>query len=410
MELLPIIYLAYMFVAIYFLALSLLLYFTNKKHLFDYVPVKKQYSVSFVVPAYNEEKTIAETIEHIFAIDYKNILEVIVVNDCSKDNTKGVVESLQKKYLNLILINNKKNLGNAAKTQNVGLRRASGELIAIVDADSYPSPDSLKKMVGFFEDEKVGAVTCPILVRDANTFMEKLQAIEYGIIALTRKLLDFVDGVYVTPGPLAIYRKKALEEVGGFDENNMTQDIEITWHLIQNGWKRKMSLSTHVTTTAPTKIKAWYNQRLRWCVGGLQCISKYKKSFMKRGMLGMFVVPFFILQFFLGVVGLFVFLYVFITKNISNFFYLKYSILTNTPLLTMENFYITPSFLNYLGIILFVCGFIFTLIVLSIMKNTVFKKQSIWSILFFSIVYLTFMPIVSLHSIYKYFKGDYKWR
>ena len=125
--------------------------------------MKKKYSISVVIPAYNEGGTIKDTIEHVFAVDYDKIIQVIVVNDCSTDNTKEVVESLQKKYPELILINNEKNLGNAGKSKNEGLKYATGELVAFVDADSYPAKDSFKKMIGFFDDEKVGAVTCPIL-------------------------------------------------------------------------------------------------------------------------------------------------------------------------------------------------------------------------------------------------------
>jgi cellulose synthase/poly-beta-1,6-N-acetylglucosamine synthase-like glycosyltransferase len=411
MELLPIIYLAYMFVSIYFLAFFLLLYFNNKKTLFDYPETKKNYSVSFVIPAYNEGETIADTIEHIFSIDYNNIIQVIVVNDCSTDNTIEVVEHLKKKYPSLILINNEENLGNAAKSKNVGLKYATGELIAFVDADSYPAKDSLKKMIGFFDNEKVGAVTCPILVRNAKNFLEKLQEIEYKVIAFTRKLLGYVDAIYVTPGPLAIYRKEAINEVGGFDGDNLTEDIEITWHLTANNWKREMSLFTEVSTTAPDKLKDWYKQRRRWTIGGIQCISKYKKEFFKKGMLGMFVLPFFVVQFFLGILGLAVFLYVGTTKIISQFLMLTYSLPMDLPLLTVDSLFITPSFLDYLGIVLFVIGTIFTLFSLSMMKRgAMLKKQNIFDFLFFSVIYLSVYPFITISAVYNYFKGNNKWR
>jgi poly-beta-1,6-N-acetyl-D-glucosamine synthase len=409
MKLLPIIYLGYMFVSIYLLLLSLFLYFHNKKHLLEIPPLKKKYSVSFVVPAYNESETIADTIEHIFAIDYDKITEVIVVNDCSTDNTKEIVEDLQKKYPKLFLINNEKNLGNAAGSKNVGWKYATGELIAFVDADSYPAKDSLQKMIGYFEDSKVGAVTCPVLVRNTKTFLGKIQAIEYKVVAFTRKLLGYVGGIYVTPGPLALYRKKAIDEVGGFDEKNLTEDIEITWHLIANGWKREMPLTTEVSTTAPEKLKVWYKQRKRWTIGGIQCISKYKKDFMKKGMLGSFVLPFFIIQFFLGLLGLGVFFYLLITKCITNYLIFNYSIPANIPLLTMKDLFITPTFLDYLGIIMFVAGIIFTLFVLAIIKGNALKKVGFFNLLFYSIIYLTAYPFITMIAVYNYFKRENKW-
>jgi cellulose synthase/poly-beta-1,6-N-acetylglucosamine synthase-like glycosyltransferase len=84
MQFLPIIYLAYMFVSLYLLIFFLLIYIRNRKTFFDSPPVTKKYPVSFVVPAYNEGKTIEETLKHILEIDYDNIIEIIVVNDCSR--------------------------------------------------------------------------------------------------------------------------------------------------------------------------------------------------------------------------------------------------------------------------------------------------------------------------------------
>jgi poly-beta-1,6-N-acetyl-D-glucosamine synthase len=399
-----------MFFSIYFLSFFFLLYTYNRRHLFEIPTLKKNYSVSFVIPAYNEAETIKDTIEHIFAIDYKNIIQVIVVNDCSTDNTKEVVEALQKKYSRIILVNNPKNLGNAAKSKNAGLKYATGELIAFVDADSYPAKDSLKKMIGFFEDGKVGAVTCPILVRGDKSFLERLQAIEYRLIAITRKLLGYVDSIYVTPGPLALYRKEAIESVNGFDGDNMTEDIEITWNLTGKGWKREMSLATEVSTTAPNKLRDWYKQRRRWTIGGIQCISKYKNDFFKKGMLGTFVLPFFLIQFFLGLLGLSVFFYVTITNLISNYILAKYSIPAGVPMLTIDAIFITPSFLDYLGIILFVVSIIFTVISLSIMKKVSLSKTSVFNLLFFSIFYMAVYPFITISAIYNYFKRNNKWR
>ena len=116
------------------------------------------------------------------------------------------------------------------------------------------------------------------------------------------------------------------------------------------------------------------------------------------------------LQFFLGLLGLSVFLYVFLTKIISKFLFVHYSINAQIPLLTSNNLFITPSFLDYLGIALFVLGLTFTIIILTVMKGTVFNRLRISNIIFFSLVYLTFYPVIALNATYKYFKGNYKWR
>ncbi len=409
MDTLPIIYLGYMFISIYFLSLFLSLYIKNRKVIFDYPRTKKEYSVSVVVPAYNEEATIKDTVEAILNTGYPGLKEVIVVDDGSKDNTLKVARELERKY-SKVKVFTKKNEGSKAGALNFGLKKASSEIFVVVDADSYPAKGSIGKMVGFFDDKDVGAVTCVFIPRHKNKFFEKLQAVEYNIIAFTRKLLDYVEAIYVTPGPLALYRKSALLKIGGFDTHNMTEDIEATWHLTHEGYKRKMCLATYATTTVPVKFKAWYRQRRRWNIGGLQCISKYKKNFFKRGMLGFFILPFFLLQLFLGLLGLSIFVYLITTRILTDYIFTKYSISVGTPLLTMNDFFITPSFLNYLGIVLFVAGGIFTLLALSIMKSGILKKQNIFNILFYLLVYLSVYPFIMISAIYHFLRGTGKWR
>jgi hypothetical protein len=127
-------------------------------------------------------------------------------------------------------------------------------------------------------------------------------------------------------------------------------------------------------------------------------------------MLGSFILPFFILQLFLGLLGLGVFVYLVTTRFLKNYIFAKYSIQIGTALLTMNDVHVTASFLNYLGIILFVAGFGFTLVVLSIMKTSLLKRHSIFNLLFFLIVYLSVYPFILIGSIYNFIKKDYKWR
>ena len=408
-DILPLVYLSYMFISIYMLTLFLIIYFRNKHRFFTNPQLTKHYSVSFITPAYNEQDTIKETIEHVFAIDYDNIEELIIINDNSSDNTKQIVESLLSKYPKLRIINNDENLGKAG-----GLNKAwpltKSELVAVVDADSFPKEDSLKKMVGFFDNPKVGAVTCPVLVRNKNTFWAKLQHIEYIAISFGRKLLEYVDAIYVTPGPLALYRKSALIDIKGFDENNMTEDIEATWHLAYNNWDRKMSLDTGVSSQVPTKLKPWFIQRRRWNIGGLQCITKYWHAIGKKGMLGTFIIPFFILNMFLGLVGLSIFFYLIGTRLISNYLSVKYSIIANTPFITSEQFIITPSILNYLGVILFAAGLIYLLLILSILGERIKTKENILNIPFYLIFYLILYPFIMINAIWNFYRKKYIWR
>ncbi|MFA7707785.1 MAG: glycosyltransferase [Candidatus Pacearchaeota archaeon] len=410
MEVLPYIYLGYMFISLYMLSLFLIIYLKNKNLLFSYPITNKKYSVSVLVPTFNEEKTIEDTIKHILNIDYP-IEEIILINDKSTDSTLKIMKELAEKHSQIKILDNKVNLGKAGSL-NRAWREAKGELVVVVDADSYPASNSLKSMVGYFDDEKVAVVSAPVVARNTDKFIEKLQAIEYKMIALTRKLLEYVDSIYVTPGPLAVYRKKALEDINGFDEKNMTEDIEATWHLTHNGWSRKMCLSTSVSSTVPSKFKAWYKQRRRWNVGGLQCIHKYKDSLFstKKGMLGIFIIPFFIVSTFLGLLGLSIFCYLISRRVISQFLLTKYSIVAGTSVISLNEFYITPSILNYLGIAMFFLGLIFLFIVFAVLKERVFRKENILNIPFYMIVYIAVYPLIMVSAIWHAIKRKRVWR
>lgn len=407
-QILPYVYLGYMFISIYFVTFYLLLFIRNRKDMFESPKITKKYTISVLVPAYNEQDTIGNTIKAVFDSKYP-VDELIVLDDGSKDDTGKIVKSLLKKYQKLVYVG-KENSGKA-DSLNQGIKLAKSELIAVVDADSYPEKEAFGNLVGFFDDDKVGVATPYIIPRNRERFWEKLQYIEYSVIAFTRKLLGYVDAIYVTPGPLALYRKSALEHIGGFDKNNITEDIEITWHLTKEGYKRKMSLGAVATTTVPSKLKPWITQRRRWNLGGLQCISKYKRYFLRKGMLGVFILPFFILNLFLGLVGLSIFLYLSISRIITNYFYVRSSFIVGSAVISTGNFHYTPSFLNYLGIILFVFGLIYTLLILFIMKqNVMLKKHNFFIFLIYSTIYLMFYPFILVTSLYHYFRGVQKWR
>ena len=145
MELIIRIYFGLMFIAIIMFAFFVILFIKNRKLLFYSPPVKNYPSVSFLVPAYNEEDSIANTIDHLLDLDYpKDKIQIIVINDGSKDGTKKVIQKYVSKYKKVILLD-KPNSGKA-DSLNKGIKLANGELIAVVDSDSFPSKDSLKKL------------------------------------------------------------------------------------------------------------------------------------------------------------------------------------------------------------------------------------------------------------------------
>src|SRR3989338_10605207 len=114
----------YMFVGLYMLSLFLLIYFQNKSRLFSY-PKGKPEPVSIIIPCYNDASSIGAAIESILKIKYpKNMIEIIVVDDCSTDNSAEIVSNYVKKYKNVRLIVNKRNSGGAAEPTNIGILAA----------------------------------------------------------------------------------------------------------------------------------------------------------------------------------------------------------------------------------------------------------------------------------------------
>ena len=92
------VYLGYMFVSIYFLSLFVLLYKKNKRVMFDYPTARRRYGITVIVPAYNEEETVEDTVEAVLAVDYPGLKEVIVVDDGSRDGTLKIIRRLARKY------------------------------------------------------------------------------------------------------------------------------------------------------------------------------------------------------------------------------------------------------------------------------------------------------------------------
>lgn len=401
----------YIFVSLYMTSLLFLIYLPNRKKIFDH-PKGKAEPVSIVVPCYNEADSIGQAIESLLNLDYpKEMIEIIVVDDKSKDNSVEVIKQYVKKYPNVHLIVNKRNSGGAAEPTNLGVKAAKYNYVAVADADSTPQRDALIKMIGFLQhDKKIAGVTCAVLSKKPETFMQKLQAIEYTIISFSRKMLDLVDAVYVMPGPFALYKKSALLEVGLFDTKNMTQDIEIVWRLLSHGYTVRMCLDARVYSKTPKKFRAWWRQRIRWNIGGTQTLIKHRKFVFKRGMLGAFIIPFFSASLFMGLFGLGMFTYLLFKNIFISYLSTQHSIYADVTIVRLQELTFNPSILNYFGIALFLLGLLFTLFGLYVMKELKLKKETNFTgIMFYLVVYLSIYPFIMITSLYKLSTGKYSW-
>ena len=270
----------------------ILVFLQNKNKIRDTtVKTYKLPSVTVIIPAYNEEKTIEKTIKSVLSLNYpKELLDVIVVNDCSTDRTKHIAEKFTSK--GVVVLNNEKRMGKAY-CLNKAIKISKSELIACLDADSIVEKDILTKMIPYFKDESVACVAPALKVWEKKSFLEKIQHAEYILNIFLRKCLEFLDAINVTPGVFSIYRKKVLEEVGGFDEGNLTEDMEIALRIHDAGYKIKNSHTAMSYTMCPKKWSELFKQRIRWYRGSIQNYVKYKHMLLnpKYGNLGVFFLP-----------------------------------------------------------------------------------------------------------------------
>lgn len=235
--------------------------------------------VSIIIPAYNKESTIAKVIESVLALDYPE-KEVIVVNDGSTDKTLEICKNFEKKG-KIKLISYSKNKGKAFAL-NTGVKASKYDIIVTVDADSFPKKKSLKKLVKYFVDPKVGAVAGTVKVLNKNKFLTLSQGLEYLHQGFQRVCQGFLDAIMVAPGPLTAYRKEALIKAGYFDDDTLVEDFDMTIKLHKAGYKVVTEKKAEVLTLVPETFTSWWKQRVRWSRGGLQILKKHFDVFWNK--------------------------------------------------------------------------------------------------------------------------------
>ena len=249
------------------------------------------FSVSVIVPAYNEEKVIGNTIKGILANSYEK-LEVIVIDDGSQDNTSGVVRDLfaGDERVTLIRVAN----GGKANALNTGLAKAHGDVVVALDADTQFNRDTIVRLVRWFSDPQIGAVAGNAKVGNRINMITRWQALEY-IVAqnLERRALAALGTLTVVPGAVGAWRREALVALGGFRSDTVAEDQDLTIDLQRHGYRVHFDSSAIAWTEAPTTFSGLARQRFRWAYGTLQCLWKYRSlTFNPRyGALGTIALP-----------------------------------------------------------------------------------------------------------------------
>lgn len=248
-------------------------------------------SVSIIVPCFNEENTLTATIESILNLDYpKDKLSVIAVDDGSTDTTLSELHKFESHPQVTVL---SKENGGKYTALNLALKNVESELVGCLDADSFVNKEALKKIVPFFDDHSIMAVTPSVKVFEPRTVLQLIQKIEYSWGIFLRRMLSSLGALYVTPGPFSIFRASVFRELGGYSEGHNTEDLEIALRMQKHRYKIVNSHGAHVYTVAPAYFGALYKQRVRWVSGFLNNAIDYRGMFFnkKYGHIGLFILP-----------------------------------------------------------------------------------------------------------------------
>ena len=252
----------------------------------DYVPL-----VSILVPAYNEELVIANTIHSLLASDYPTY-EIIVIDDGSQDNTSGVVaeQFAGDERVRLLTV---ANAGKAAAL-NTGLRYARGEIVIALDADTLFAPQTVGALAHRFYDKTLGAIAGNAKVGNRVNLVTRWQALEYITSQnMDRRAFASLNCITVVPGAVGAWRTDLLVEVGGFPSDTLAEDQDLTLRIRRLGYRIGYEETAVAWTEAPHNLRSLAKQRFRWAYGTLQCMWKHRDALFRSryGALGFVAMP-----------------------------------------------------------------------------------------------------------------------
>lgn len=362
--------------------------------------------VTVLIPAYNCEGTLEKAIDSCFSLDYpKERLKIIVIDDGSTDGTGKLLASLRKtRRFSLI---RKKNSGKAGAL-NFALPRVKTPFVSCLDADSFFRPGAMKALLSEISGRpEIAAVASSIKVHSPKTGIEKIQRLEYFFSIYLRRLMGRINAIYVVPGPGSLFRTDVLRKLGGFDTENLTEDMEIAFRIKRAGYSIGNSPDAEVDTLAPKSFLSLARQRTRWYAGYFQNVEKYREAILnpRFAELGLFIIP---INFAL-IVSMTVLFGSFIYENLSSIAdFARRVYLTGLDAFIFEfpdvlNFFYSLNVLNVFGIMFFVLGFFVIYASFKMSKETFFgRRENLADYVLYTIFYFPMVSVFYLMSVFYY--------
>jgi len=251
--------------------------------------------VSVLIPCYNAEKYVGETLESVFRQTWPEI-EVIVVDDGSTDKTREVFRDfvmklpivrtgsaltrtgrrgyLRRRYFRTKINNRRfilvsqKNYGKASAMNNAIANHVRGRYTMCLDADSILDPYAIERAVKYFDNEAISGVAANVRVLDNHTFLGRLQRFEHMIGYRSKKFYNMINGEYVIGGVGSTYRTNVLKQIGLYDVDTLTEDIGLSLKMIAaNGNKQVGSFMPPTSSPIPKVSKVLRPYLSNVCVG-----------------------------------------------------------------------------------------------------------------------------------------------
>ncbi|GAC1655766.1 MAG: glycosyltransferase [Gemmatimonadaceae bacterium] len=248
--------------------------------------------VSVIVPAYNEAKVIGRTVQSLITQHYAGPIEIIVVDDGSRDDTAAVVARVFGEDPR-VHVHHKPN-GGKASALNYGIARAHHEIVIALDADTVFATDTIAELVQPLIDPQVGAVAGNAKVGNRINLVTRWQALEYVTSQnLDRRAFALLNGITVVPGAVGAWRKSLVQLVGGFRYDTLAEDQDLTLKVRRAGRSIAYADGAIAYTEAPGTLRELLKQRFRWAFGTLQCAWKHKATLFRPrfGTLGFIALP-----------------------------------------------------------------------------------------------------------------------
>lgn len=278
------------FIGCYSLAQAHLLYhfFRFKKQL-D-VPVTKEIKdwpiVTVQLPVFNEKYVARRLIDAVARLQYPaDRLEIQVLDD-STDETKTLLQEQMKAYpgVNFRYLHRTDRKGYKAGALREGLEAAKGEFIAIFDADFVPDPLFLKKTIGHFTDEKVGMVQSRWThLNEGYSLFTRLQAFALDAHFMVEQMGRSSQEAFINfNGTGGIWRKSCILDAGNWEDDTLTEDLDLSYRAQQKGWKFVYRPDIASPAELPPFMSAIKSQQFRWTKGGAECAVKHLKDVWTR--------------------------------------------------------------------------------------------------------------------------------